>query len=120
MTEAHDYAGCQREPCVRCDDYNQGWALGKTKTLSELASARPHAPACGCRPCQLLTEVCAAAQRLSYACGFAYGRTQTSARYQLLIDEVGGHAVQEIGRALQRLEERESWDRRLAGIAGLE
>ena len=62
MTTAHDYAGCLREPCVRCHDYGLGWAHGKVKMVDELLALASgggarHAPDCGCRPCGVIREI---------------------------------------------------------------
>ena len=55
----HDYAGCERAPCVRCHDYGLGWARAKSKGHEEVvqvASGR-HDAACGCQPCRVIREV---------------------------------------------------------------
>ena len=59
MTTGHDYAGCERDPCVRCHDYGLGWSHGKIKAYEEVvqvASGR-HDAACDCQPCRVIREV---------------------------------------------------------------
>ena len=55
----HDYAGCERAPCVRCHDYGLGWAHGKLKMADELPAVASggHDVACGCQPCRVIREL---------------------------------------------------------------
>ena len=56
----HDYAGCELEPCLRCQDHDAGWVGGKTKAYDELlalATGTAHPRACGCRPCGVIREI---------------------------------------------------------------
>ena len=39
----HDYAGCERAPCVRCHDYGLGWARAKSKAHEEVVQVASRA-----------------------------------------------------------------------------
>ena len=56
----HDYAGCERPACGRCDAYGDGYSSGKASAHFEIAAvldASDHAAGCGCQPCITIRAV---------------------------------------------------------------
>ncbi len=67
MIRLHDYSACRLNLCERCHDFATGWASGKEKQLTEIAStiAEQHPKGCHCSPCAALQSEVEALSRLS-------------------------------------------------------
>lgn len=57
---AHDPVTCDKAACQRCDDYANGYQVGKTKARLELELwDDTHALTCGCEPCRIVGGIVA-------------------------------------------------------------